>query len=83
MFTWKPKLGKNHGSPHTPNCPLCDESYNEGVGGNDLTLYLFANRLLQQNDVLYLTLSHSLHIHALYTKIITTTHATTTFLFLP
>ena len=23
MFTWKPKLGKNHGSPQTLNYPLC------------------------------------------------------------
>ena len=48
----KPKRGKNHGSPQTPNCPLCDESYNDGVGGNDLALYLFANGRLQQNDIL-------------------------------
>ena len=32
----KPQVGKNHGSPQTPNCPLCDDNYNEGVGGNDL-----------------------------------------------
>ena len=47
MFTWKPKLGKNHRSPSTLNFPLNDESYNQGVGGNNLALYLFANKRLQ------------------------------------
>ena len=55
MLTWKPKLGKNHGSPQTLNSPLWDGSYNEGVGGNALVLYLFANMQLQKKDVLYLT----------------------------
>ena len=66
----EPKLGKNHGSPQTSKCPLCDESYNEGVGGSVLTVYLFPNWRLQQNNLLYVTLSLSisLYIRTLYTQ---------------
>ena len=37
--------------------------------GNDLELYVFANRRLQQKGVMYLTLSHSLSLctYTLYT----------------
>ena len=65
MFTWKPKLGKK-----TTGCvPLCErKKYKVSLKGNDLELYVFANRRLQQKDVLYLTLSHSLYIHTQYTR---------------
>ena len=67
MFTWKPKLGKK-----TTGCvPLCErKKYKVSLKGNDLELFVFAHRLLQQNGVMYLTLSLSisLYIHTLYTR---------------
>ena len=73
------KVGKNHGSSQTPNCPLCDGRYNKRLGGNNLTLYLFAKRQLQQrHHCVYLSLSLSLilsrfvHTHSVYKIIIIT-----------
>ena len=69
ILTWKTQTReKNHGNSQTPNCPLKDRRYNQRLGGNNLKLYVFTNRRLQQ---IHLCLSLSAPFRALYMHYIT------------
>ena len=74
MFMWKTLIGKkNHGSPQTPTFIVRQRGYNRRLRGNNLELYAFANRRLQQKDFLYLTHTLSVSLHV-YITLMTTTH---------
>ena len=76
MLTWKPKCGKNHGSPQTAKYTMGEEYNNENTQRQRPFVLFFATRggYSRGNDLslslslsLSLTLSHAISVHTRYT----------------